>query len=153
MEVFERKAADNKYLHRDFHISMNMLMEYISNRFGRAALTDYLKTFSKEFHKQRKTKLSTEGLSALKDYFEKIYSEEEWKVEIDFSQDKLILKQNACPGISYIRSKGFEPIKQYIETYTTVYHELCKGTPYEYEMVGFNDKTGACTQVFKRRSI
>ena len=152
MEVFERRASENKYLHRDFHISMNMLMEYIHDRFGSEALTEYLRTFSAEFHKQRKKDLVEKGLTVLRDYFEKIYSDEEWSIEISLSENELKLRQKACPGISYIRKSGFSPIPQYIETYTTIYDELCRETPYEYEMIEFNNDTGACRQVFRRRA-
>jgi len=152
MEVFERKASENKYLHRDFHISMNMLMEYICDNFGEDSLTEYLRTFSKEFHRQRKTALVEKGLISLKEYFDEIYSAEEWDVEISFSDRELRLSQKACPGISYIRKSGFSPIAQYMETYTTVYEELCTETPYEYKMFEFDNETGACTQVFTRRS-
>jgi len=151
MEVFEQNASDNKYLHRDFHISMNMLMEYIFERYGAKALTEYLETFSREFHKERKTLLKKRGLVSLKEYLEDIYNAEEWEVEISMTDGELILRQAACPGIKYIKEKGFAPIDRYIETYTTVYKELCRETPYEYEMMNFNEETGACTQVFRRR--
>lgn len=151
MEVFERKASDNKYLHRDFHISMNMLMEYICEKFGPESLTDYLKDFSREFHKRRKAELMKGRLDVLHEYFQRIYKEEEWEIKITITENELNLTQAACPGISYIREKGFGPIDQYIETYTTVYGELCEGTPYEYIMMDFCKETGACTQVFRRR--
>lgn len=152
MEVFERRASENKYLHRDFHISMNMLMEYICDKFGEEALTEYLRTFSREFHKQRKKNLVENGLEVLRDYFEKVYADEEWDIEITIADGELKLMQKACPGISHIRKNGFSPIPQYIETYTTVYEELCRETPFEYEMLDFNNDTGACIQIFRRRS-
>ncbi len=153
MEVFEQKASENKYLHRDFHISMNILMEYISEKFGEGALTEYLRMFSGEFHKERKKLLVENGLVVLKDYFEKVYSEEEWNIEISLSDNELRISQEACPGISHIRKNGFLPIPRYIETYTTIYEELCRETPYEYEMLEFNNDTGECSQTFRRRSI
>lgn len=151
MKVVERKASDNKYLHRDFHISMNMLMEYIYDKFGSVAITEYLKQFSAQFHKQRKKDLLEKGLGSLKDYFEKIYSDEEWPVIIEFD-DELKLEQSACPGITHIQKNGYKPVDQYIETYTTVYEELCSNTPFEYEMIEFDKQTGACRQVFRRRN-
>lgn len=152
MEVFERRASQNKYLHRDFHISMNMLMEYIRERFGPESLTEYLREFSREFHKVRKEELTKGSLIVLYDYFKKIYKDEEWEIEITVDESELRLYQTACPGILHIRKNGFSPVEQYIETYTTVYDELCKGTPFEYIMMDFAKETGACTQVFRRRA-
>lgn len=152
MKVLERKASDNKYLHRDFHISMNMMMEYICAEFGEPALTDYLREFAHSFHSQRTECLKTRGIECLEDYFKGIYKKEEWVVDISLEKDVLVIKQDACPGIAHIRSKGFEPVKQYYETYSTVYAAMCEGTPYEYSLEGFNLKTGACVQRFKRRA-
>jgi len=30
-KVMTRKASDNKYLHKDFHVSMNILLKYITS--------------------------------------------------------------------------------------------------------------------------
>lgn len=152
MKVVERRAADNKYLHRDFHISMNMLMEYICSNFGSAALTDYLKQFSREFHAPRNRCLKKENLKCLEKYFRGVYEKEEWPAIIALKDDMLVIHQKTCPGIMHIRKKGHNPIKRYIETYTTIYETMCEGTPYEYIIEGFDLNTGACTQRFQRRS-
>jgi hypothetical protein len=153
MKTMDRRAADNKYLHRDFHISMNMLMGYISAEYGEAALTEYLKRFSSAYHSPLKQRLKTEGLAAMEKYLNDIYKKEEWPVDIKYEDNALVVIQDGCPGMSRIREKGYEPVKQYIETYTTIYETLCEGTPYEYDMDYFKPGNGACRQVFKRRGI
>lgn len=153
MNVIERRASDNKYLHRDFHISMNMLMKYICDEFGAEALTEYLKQFSGEFHSSNTECLKKGDLECLLKYFNDVYEKEEWPVSIELSDDVLTVSQKACPGISYLRKNGHEPVEQYIETYTTVYETMCKGTPYEYFMESFNNETGACVQRFQRRAL
>jgi hypothetical protein len=151
MKVIDRRAADNKYLHRDFHISMNMLMGYIAGEYGDAALTEYLRRFAKAYHSPLKADLVREGLSAVEKYLRGIYEKEEWPVGITYENDVLTVVQEGCPGIFHIKKKGHEPIKQYIETYTTVYEAICEGTPYEYAMEEFELEAGACRQVFRRR--
>ena len=150
MKVIKREASDNKYLHRDFHVSMNMLMEYICTNYGEAALTKYLMKFSKDFHKPRNRMLAEGNLEAVEKYFKDIYEKEEWPVEILLKDDVLIIKQKACPGISHIRKQGFKPVKQYEETYSTVYTAMCDETPYEYILERFDSATGACEQRFER---
>ena len=151
MKVIERKASDNKYRHRDFHISMNMLMKYICEEFGAKALTKYLEQFSREFHSINTEYLKKCDLSGLYIYFKDVYEKEEWPVNIEIRGDVLTISQAACPGISYLREKGHIPIEQYIETYTTVYETMCIDTPYEYIMEKFDNETGACVQRFQRR--
>ena len=152
MKVIDRRAADNKYLHKDFHISMNMLMAYIVGEFGESALTEYLVRFAVAYHAPLKKSLLEDGLPAVEKYISGIYEKEEWPVEIVYENDSLVIKQAGCPGISHIRKKGQKPVDGYIETYTTVYETVCKGTPYEYVMVEYDKENGACRQVFKRRS-
>ncbi|MFO7612912.1 MAG: hypothetical protein R6W99_10640 [Clostridia bacterium] len=151
MKVIERKASDNKYLHRDFHISMNMLMDYICSTFGERALIEYLMEFSSEFHIPRKEYLIENDLVSLEAYFKDIYEKEEWPVEITMADGELVITQESCPGISHIRKAGLEPIRQYRETYGTIYSTMCSGTPYEYILENFDDETGACRQRFSRR--
>ncbi len=152
MRVIERRASDNKYLHRDFHISMNMLMEYISREYGPIALTEYLAQFSREFHSKRKECLQNGDLGCLEKYFKNVYKKEEWPLFIELKNDVLILSQDSCPGISYLQKNGYKPVEQYIETYTTVYRTLCQDTPFEYVMDSFDSDTGKCRQRFQRRS-
>ena len=34
-KVMKRSASDNKYLHKDFHLSMNIVLTYIYKNFGK----------------------------------------------------------------------------------------------------------------------
>jgi hypothetical protein len=44
-EVMRRKASDNDYLHRDFHLTLNMGIEYLREKFGDEAVGEYLEQF------------------------------------------------------------------------------------------------------------
>ncbi len=50
-KIMERKASDNKYLHKDFHVSMNMLLTYIYENFGKKELINYLSQYAEAFYK------------------------------------------------------------------------------------------------------
>ncbi len=149
----ERKASDNKYLHRDFHISMNLLMNYIYDNFGKNALINYLKQYSRAYYKPLNQKLKAGDKNALIEYFRDIYEKEEWPVNIITKGDTIEITQDACPGLSYIRSKGWKPCPCYRETYDTLYSTLCEGTSFEYILEYFNDETGACKQIFILKEV
>lgn len=151
IKIMKRTAADNKYLHKDFHISMNILMDYIHKNFGEEKLIKYLKQYTSEYHKPLHEKMKKGDIDAIASYLRDIYEQEEWTVNIVQDENKLIVSQDACPGISHIKSKGGIPTPLYIETYNTVYNTLCEGTPFEYELVFFDKETGACKQIFKRK--
>lgn len=149
--VMTRKAPDNKYLHRDFHITLNILLEYIENQYGREAVIKYLSQFTKAYHQPLHEQLMAGNMTALSDYLTQLYQKEEWPVRIRSGEDFIELQQNACPGISHIKASGKQPSACYVETYRTVYETLCEGTPFRYCLQHFDPETGACIQLFNKR--
>ena len=153
VKVMERKASDNKYLHKDFHIALNLLMTYIYDHFGKDALVNYLKQYSRAYYKPLIDKLKSGDKEALVKYFRGIYEKEEWPVNIVSGKNSLEITQDACPAISHIIQKGGKPCPFYKETYNTVYKTLCENTPFEYSLVYFNEETGACKQLFIMKEV
>jgi hypothetical protein len=149
-----RKATGDgkkdKYLHRDFHISMNMLMRYILSRYGSEGLDEYLTRFARRYHAPLNEKIKREGLAPLAEYIRDVYEKEEGHVDIKEDDGILEVEQKACPGISHIRKAGHEPVEGYFKTYRIIYGTICEDTPYDYELEYFDNATGACRQVFKR---
>jgi len=150
-KVMERKASDNKYLHKDFHLSMNILLNYIYEHFGKEQLIKYLSQYAEAYYQPLNQQLKTGNIDALLKYFTDIYEKEEWPVNIKSGDNYIEIEQDACPAISQIKSKGGVPCPYYKETYNTVYQTLCMNTPFEYVLEYFDDETGACKQLFIRK--
>ena len=49
MLVMERKASDNKYLHRDFHISADNGIEYVGKKYGDEGVKEFLSDFARSY--------------------------------------------------------------------------------------------------------
>ncbi|MBN1181165.1 MAG: neutral/alkaline non-lysosomal ceramidase N-terminal domain-containing protein [Bacteroidales bacterium] len=153
VKVVERKASDNKYLHKDFHIALNLLMIYIYNHFGQDALINYLKQYSRAYYKPLNQKLKVGDIQALVNYFKDIYEKEEWPVKIISGENSVEITQDTCPAISHILQKSGKTCPFYWETYNTVYKTICENTPFEYTLIYFNEHTGACKQLFIRKEV
>jgi hypothetical protein len=138
IKVMKRTASDNKYLHRDFHQTLNLLMDYIYENFGINNLITYLEQFTLEYHKSLHDQLKEGNINALVSYFHDMYEKEEWPV---------IIKQ----GEGYVEIEQETPCPLYVETYRTVYSTLCSDTPFEYKLDYFDDETGACKQTFRKK--
>jgi len=151
VKVIERKASDNKYLHKDFHIALNLLMTYLFEHYGKDTLISYLKQFAQAYYKPLNQQLKSGDNLAIVNYFTDIYTKEEWHAEITSSENSVEIIQEACPAISHIVQKGGKPCPHYRETYNTVYSTICENTPFEYVLENFNDETGACKQLFIRK--
>jgi hypothetical protein len=143
-----RKASDNKYLHKDFHITLNILLDYVDDRFGREAVIEYLSQYTRAYHRPLHDQLKAGNMSALLDYLTRIYQKEEWPVQILSGEHFIELQQYACPGMSHIKASRCLPSPCYVETYRTVYEVLCEDTPVQYHLQYFDNETGACTQLF-----
>ena len=148
-----RKASDNKYLHKDFHITLNILLDYIDSQFGKEAVIKYLSQFTSAYHQPLHEQLMSGNLTALSDYLTQLYQKEEWPVRIRFGDDFIELQQDACPGMSHIKASGKQPSACYVETYRTVYETLCEDTPFQYQLQRFDHETGACTQLFTKKAM
>lgn len=152
-EVMDRKASDNEYLHRDFHISMNVGLEFVRENYGEEGVKDYLKTYSRRFYAPLAEGLKKQGLSVLKDYFEKIYAIEKADCEIDFSEDLMMVYIKECPALKHFKKMNVTPSPLYILTTLTVYETICEGTPFAFECLEYDHDTGKSTLKFYRRDL
>jgi hypothetical protein len=150
-EVMRRKAADNSYLHKDFHGALSVGIEYLDQRYGPEAVRDYLRQFARAYYKPLTAALKARGLAALKEHFEHIYQVEEAAVEISQSADELVLRVSECPAVMYMRTHGHTVARLFSETTRTVNETICEGTPYTAELVDYDPQTGRSVQRFLRR--
>lgn len=151
-EVMERRASDNKYLHRDFHNFMNLGINYLQKLYGDEGVREYLRDFASSFYAPLKDEIKERGLEAIKDHYEKIYTIEEASddMEIILSQDELIIKVSKCPAVSHMKSSGVEVSPLYYETLKTVNEVICEGSPFAYELVEYDKDTGKSVERFYR---
>jgi hypothetical protein len=151
-EVMRRKASDNQYLHKDFHGSLSVGIEYLRKNYGDDAVREYLREFAGEFYAPLKADLKAKGLVALKEYFEKMYKTEGGEIETSFSKDEFILKVHACPAVMHMRKNNYPVSPLFYETSKTVNETICEGTDFAAELVEYDEATGRSIQRFYRRS-
>ena len=74
----EKKASDNKYLHRDFFVTGDIGIAYVGETYGDEAVQEYLQQYAKSYYKLLAEDVKKNGLVSLKEYFENVYEKEEW---------------------------------------------------------------------------
>ena len=149
-EIMERKAADNEYLHRDFHGALSAGIDYLQEHYGADSVRDYLRKFAKTYYAPLIDKLGSEGLSALKEHFEKLYEIEGGEVEIELSADELVVRVKSCPAVTHIRAIGLPVAELFEETTKTVNEALCEGSEFSAELVEYDPQSGRSVQRFYR---
>lgn len=150
-KTMTRKAADNEYLHKDFHGALSNGIEYLDKTYGEEAVREYLRQFANTFYAPLKEDIKKRGLIALKEHIEKTYKIEGGKVDIAFSEDEMTVKVAACPAVSHMRSHGYQVARLFVETTRTVNEAICEGTPFAAELLEYDDQTGRSVQRFIRR--
>lgn len=154
-EIMRRSASDNKYLHRDFHASLNLGLEYLRRRFGDESVREYLRQFALAFYAPLKQALREKGLDAVKEHYLQIFAVEEALdcLELASSAGELTVFVKRCPAVAHIRAGGAEVSPLFDETTNTVMKAVCEDTPYSFELVSYDAQTGASTQRFFKRRL
>ena len=147
-ETMVRKASENKYLHRDFHISMKMALDYCHALYGDDDVKQYLRQFSQAYFKPLAEQIHCEGLPALKEYFEQIYAAEEAGVKAGLQGSLLTISIPCCPAIAYLKKSGHEIPPYYDYTTTIVYDELCRMAGIGFYLDEYDHETGKCSMRF-----
>ncbi len=154
MEQMVRHAADNKYLHKDFHGIMNLGISYLQEQFGDEAVIEYLQQYTRVFHKPLIDKIKAQGLSALEEYFKNIFEIEEVPGDVSFEKNnsELIVKIAKSPDVIHIVKSGLTPAPMLVETTRVIGQTLAGETGYGYELDSYDKQTGASTQRFYKEA-
>ncbi|MBN2310264.1 MAG: hypothetical protein JXR94_14915 [Candidatus Hydrogenedentes bacterium] len=151
-EVMRRTASDNEYLHKDFHGSMSVGIDYLDAHYGPEAVRDYLRQFTASYFAPLIERVKMEGLTPLKEHFERLYAVEGAAIEARLSRDELVIRVAACPAVTHMRACGYPVARLFSETTRTVNEALCEGTPYAAELIEYDEDTGRSVQRFFRRA-
>jgi len=149
-EIMDRRAADNPYLHKDFHGALSSGIDYVADRFGERAVRDYLYQFADVYYAPLKEQMKRRGLVALKEHIENTYKTEGGRVAIDFSETEMTVRVAACPAVMHMREKGYKVSPHFVETTGTVNKAICEGTGYAAELVEYDEETGRSIQRFTK---
>ena len=148
----ERSAADNAYLHKDFHGALSTGIQYIDDTLGEEAVRRYLRQFARTFYAPLTADINARGLLALKEHLERIYDIEQGLITLYCTEDELTLKVHQCPAVMHMRANGYIVARLFSETSRTVYETICEGTPFQAEMQDYDDETGRSIMYFSRRT-
>ena len=150
-EIVRRNAADNAYLHKDFHGALSTGIAYLEQRYGAEAVQGYLRQFARAFYTGLTQALNERGLIALREHLERIYGLEGGEISLTGSDDELLLQVEACPAVTHMREHGYAVAPLFYETSRTVYAAVCEGTPFALEWLGYDEASGRSVVRFFRR--
>ena len=150
--VVDRTAEDNKYLHREFHNYMSMGVEYLVKNFGKDAAEKYLKRFAHNYYAPVIAEIKAQGLQRLEVFIEKTYEIEEAsdKLHTELTADSLVVKVDACPAVTFLKTHGWEPSVWYYLTTETVMGTVAEEAGLSFRMVSYDAENGKAEYCFKK---
>jgi hypothetical protein len=150
-EVMHREAADNEYLHRDFHGALSVGIAYVDEHYGPEAVRAFLRRFTETFYAPLTDAIRRRGLIALKERIESVYATEGGTVDAQLSADELRVEVAACPAVAHMRANDYPVADLFFETSRTVYEALVDQTPFAMEWQDYDPVTGRSRFRFYRR--
>ncbi len=154
MKQMIRHAYDNTYLHKDFHQALNFALIYLEKQQGEKGVRAYLTDFAEAYYAPLNQAVKDQGLSALQAYMKKIYALEGGEVAIrrTTDPDQLDIIVSRCPAVTHIRAGNNDVSPLFHLTHEVVNDCICRGTPWQSELLDYNPQTGSCIQRFSRRT-
>ncbi len=148
----DRRAADNEYFHRDFHISAKRGLEYVGEKYGDEAVCEYLTRFAKAYYALIAEKVKKDGLVALCEHIQGTYDIEKasGNVKCKLSENELTVSVLECPGVRYIKQSDNDPTKWYVELTRTVNKAIADMCGLCFELLSYNEEDGAAQYVFRK---
>ena len=142
--IMDRRAGDNKYLHRDFHKTADCGLKYVGEVYGDSGVLEYITDYTLSFYKLLIQDIKDRGVIALKENLEKIYLAEEAldALNVEIKDGTLFVDIKYCPALAFFKSENYTPCKWYHHTNTTIYDIIAKESGYNFTLISYDENTG-----------
>lgn len=152
VQVVDLKKEDNKYFHRDFHLSGDCALRYCGEKFGHEAVVEFLTQYVKNYYAPIIEDIKKNGLVKIKEWIEKLYETEEAPevLHTELKDNALTVTIDKSPVIEYMYSLNQKPSKYYIEETRTLYSVVAKECGFDFELMYYKED-GATKFVFSNK--
>ena len=134
-------------VHKDFHGAFSYGIQFIMQSYGMDGLRAYLEKLADTVYAPLVKALDVEGLSALRDHWERIFTLEGGKFELRDEGDVLVLDVHECPAIAHLKRQGYTIDPNFCEHTRILNEAICKRAGYQ-SSVEYDQQAGRCVQRF-----
>lgn len=138
-------------LHLDFHGATNATIDYLTERYGEAALHEIFFNVGQKVYKSIHENLKCGDISELLEHWQYFFEREKGVFQIAKTSDGVVLEVSECPAIRLLLKLGLTPSPHFCKQTSLVNEAMCEHTPFEAEteIIG----CGKCRQIIKRRGV
>lgn len=150
--VFDIKKEDNKYLHRDFHLSGDLALKYCGDNYGENCVRSFLTTYTNHYYAPQIADIKARELIALKEWIETVYRIEEAEklLHTTLESECLEVTVDKSPAIAFMYEVNQKPSKYYIEQTRTVYSAVADACDLGFALDYYKEDGGTCFRFWKR---
>lgn len=147
-----RNAADNEYYHKDFHSSMNNGIEYLGEKYGEAAVCEFLRRVVKNVYKKEIANIKKHGIDAIIKIIEDTYNKEKCLEVLNMIKDsnKVSVSIDYCPAVKHLSETGRSVSKWFFYTTSVIMKEFAKTGNLKFEIKEYNSLTGKTNLTFSK---
>ena len=122
----------------------------MGEKFGEAELVEYLTRFTNHVYRPVIEAIAEKGLAAIAEKITDTYAKEKALdvLTLDLSDKKLSVKISQCPAVKHLTATGRTVSPWYVYTTTVVMDVLAKAGGYKFEMLSYDEATGAAEYCF-----
>ena len=134
-------------VHKDFHGALSFGIKFIVDRYGLEGLREYLNGLAKTMYAPLVTRLRGEGLIALREHWDHVFSVEDGEYEMREDDGVLVLDVHQCPAIAHMKKHGYDIAPHFCEHTRMLNEAICNEAGYACS-VDYDQDAGRCTQRF-----
>ena len=147
IKTLDCRAADNVYLHKDFHGALCYSIRYLNDNFGSDAVEKYLEMVGETFYRPLSERLKKDGLPALEKHWKNIFCMEEGKFELRYEGGTLVLDVKECPAVAHMKKNNQFFTPEFCETTAVINRTVCREAGYA-SQCRYEPGQGRCIQKF-----
>lgn len=144
-----RYQEDNE-LHRDFHGSTNMTIDYVARKYGLESIKAILRKTGREVYRSIHRKLSRGDASELLEHLTWFMYREGAVFSLTVGKEDIRLEVFECPAVKHLRKLGIRPSAHFCLQTSEVNAGMCEGTPWSTSTEVIAE--GHCIQTFRKKN-
>lgn len=155
MIVVDIKKEDNKYLHRDFHLSGDLALKYCGDEYGENCVCSFLTKYANNYYSPQIADIKERGLVAVEEWIKSVYEIEEASelLHTEMTADVLKVTVDKSPAIAFMRQANQEPSRYYIEQTRTLYSAVADACDLGFTLDYYREDGGCEFRFFVRKYI
>lgn len=138
-------------IHKDFHGALSCGFAFVSEKYGRETLKEFLKQAGENIYKELLKKIKKEGLAALEEHWKHIFTIEEgnFKIKRKKNDKELILEIKKCPALEHMKKVKYKIYEDFCLQCKVINSVIAEKIGYKSEVISHQDKNSCIQKIWR----